>query len=152
MSPLDNRLSTKQPDKGSAAKTLHLFIITRACRHEDRETAHLIPKIEGLELQLGNPGFDILSQRSGDVPLRIEVKGRLAGSPDFEITHNEVQMGKNLMPDYRLALVTVDPDDPDRDQVRYIPDPFRGLEFGDFDAKAVVGRWATTWAKGREPW
>ncbi|MDO5285214.1 MAG: helicase-related protein [Actinomycetia bacterium] len=99
-----------------------------------------------------NPGFDILSQRSGDVPLRIEVKGRLAGSPDFEITHNEVQMGKNLMPDYRLALVTVDPDDPDRDQVRYIPDPFRGLEFGDFDAKAVVGRWATTWAKGREPW
>jgi len=40
-----------------------LFIITRACRHEDRETAHLIPKIEGPELQLGNPGFEILRVR-----------------------------------------------------------------------------------------
>lgn len=92
MSPLDNRLSTKQPDKGSAAKTLHLFIITRACRHEDRETAHLIPKIEGPELQLGNPGFDIL--RVGDL---VHEKDKMGSEENLQFGVPESQVKKERL-------------------------------------------------------
>ncbi len=38
-------------------------MITRACQHEDRETTHPILKNKGLELQPGNPGFNILEMR-----------------------------------------------------------------------------------------
>ena len=46
-----------------------------------------------VEQAFNNPGFDILSQRDGEDPIRIEVKARIAGAEDFFVTHNEVMTG-----------------------------------------------------------
>ena len=56
-----------------------------------------------------NKGFDILSTAPNGDTYRIEVKARLDGATDFYVTHNEVLVGKNAVPRYRLALVKVDP-------------------------------------------
>ncbi|MGE0170053.1 helicase-related protein [Nocardioides sp.] len=104
------------------------------------------------EQAFNNPGYDILSTdpTTGDT-YRIEVKARLAGATDFWVTHNEVVTGKNAAPKYRLALVKVDHDGPDKDEVRYLDDPFANVEMGDFDATGHKGDWAKSWAKGKPP-
>ena len=68
-----------------------------------------------VEQAFNNPGFDILSAPDEGDPIRIEVKGRIAGAKDFFVTHNEVIVGLNSAPRYRLALVRVSPDGPDHD-------------------------------------
>lgn len=98
-----------------------------------------------------NPGFDVLSQRQGEDPVRIEVKARIAGAEDFFVTHNEVLTALNSAPRYRLALVRVDPRGPEHDEVRYLENPFSGFDAGDFAATGHRGKWKATWAKGREP-
>jgi superfamily II DNA or RNA helicase len=104
-----------------------------------------------VEQAFNNPGFDVLSQRDGDDPVRIEVKGRIAGAEDFYVTHNEVLTALNSAPRYRLALVRVDPRGSGHDEVRYIDNPFAGFDAGSFDATGHRGKWDTTWAQGREP-
>jgi hypothetical protein len=97
-----------------------------------------------------NPGYDVLSEQPDGQTLRIEVKARLAGAEDFFITHNEVMTSKNAGAQYRLALVTVDPAGPDHDQVRYLAEPFAGVELGgDADVTGLRCNWAKHWAKGR---
>ena len=104
-----------------------------------------------VEQAFNNPGFDILSQRDDEDPLRIEVKARLAGAEDFFVTHNEVLTALNSAPRYRLALVRVDPRSPQHDEVRYLENPFARFEPGDFDATGHRGKWDTTWTRGLEP-
>lgn len=99
-----------------------------------------------------NPGYDILSiPADGGPSIRIEVKARLEGADDFYVTHNEVVTGKNAAPHYRLALVTVSKAGPQCDQVRYVADPFAGVDFGDLAATGVRINWSKTWAAGTEP-
>ena len=104
-----------------------------------------------IEQAFNNPGFDVLSQRDGEDPIRIEVKARIDGAEDFFITHNEVLTALNSAPRYRLALVRVDPRGPEHDEARYLQSPFAGFDAGDFDATGHRGNWPTTWARGREP-
>ena len=104
-----------------------------------------------VEQAFNNPGFDVLSHRDGEDPIRIEVKARIAGAEDFFVTHNEVLTALNSAPRYRLALVRVDPRGPEHDEVRYLENPFAGFDAGDFDATGHRGKWETTWAQGREP-
>ena len=104
-----------------------------------------------VEQPFNNKGFDILSSDSGGDTYRIEVKARLDGAKDFFVTHNEVMVGKNAVPRYRLALVQVDPRGPDHDQVRYLDNPFASTDLGDFDATGVRGDWNKMWNKGTEP-
>ena len=104
-----------------------------------------------VEQAFNNPGFDVLSQRDGEDPIRIEVKARLAGAEDFFVTHNEVLTALNSAPRYRLALVRVDPGGAEHDNVRYLENPFAGFDAGDFDATGHRGKWDTTWARGGEP-
>lgn len=104
-----------------------------------------------VEQAFNNPGFDVLSTAPNGDTYRIEVKARLDGATDFFVTHNEVMTGKNAVPRYRLALVRVDPRGPQFDEVRYLDDPFRTTDLGDFDATGVRGDWAKTWAKGKAP-
>ena len=40
---------------------------------------------------------------------------------------------------------------PERDQVQYLVDPFKGFEFGDFAADAVRGSWRDMWTRGGKP-
>jgi hypothetical protein len=48
-------------------------------------------------------------------------------------------------------MVSVHPDGPERDEVRYIVDPFRDVDFGDFDATGMSGDWDKEWARGGHP-
>lgn len=104
-----------------------------------------------VEQTFNNKGFDILSSTSNGETYRIEVKARLDGAKDFFVTHNEVMVGKNAAPRYRLALVKVDPRGPDHDQVRYLDNPFATTDLGDFEATGVRGDWNKMWNKGTEP-
>lgn len=103
------------------------------------------------EQAFNNPGFDILSTTITGESYRIEVKGRLKGADTFFVTHNEVVLGRNAAPRYRLALVSVGPEGPADDEIRYLDDPFVGLELGDLDAAGITVKWSATWAKGKEP-
>jgi superfamily II DNA or RNA helicase len=104
-----------------------------------------------VEQSFNNKGFDILSTDADGDTYRIEVKARLDGATDFFVTHNEVIVGKNAVPRYRLALVKVDPRGPDHDDVRYLDNPFASTDLGDFDATGVRGDWNKMWNKGTEP-
>ncbi len=103
------------------------------------------------EQAFNNPGFDVLSGTGHGPPLRIEVKARIDGADDFFVTHNEVITGRNVAPNYRLAMVRVDPRGAVFDEVRYLDDPFSGVDLGDFESTGVKGDWKKMWAKASRP-
>lgn len=103
------------------------------------------------EMPHNNPGYDIRSRTLDDHWVFIEVKGRILGAEDFHVTRTEVLTGKNSGVGFRLALVSVHPDGPQYDDVRYIVDPFRDVDFGDFAATDLVGDWMKERARGRRP-
>lgn len=45
----------------------------------------------------------------------------------------------------------VSPDGPNRDEVWYLIDPFKGFDFGDFAADGVRGDWTAMWVRGGPP-
>jgi hypothetical protein len=104
-----------------------------------------------IEQAFNNPGFDILSAREGESPIRLEVKARIAGANDFYITQTEIRMAQNTQPNYRLALVRVSPDGPEHDEVRYVADPAPGFESGALEMAGLRVKWDETWVSGREP-
>ncbi len=103
------------------------------------------------EMPHNNPGYDIQSLADDGHLVFIEVKGRAAGAVDFWVTKTEALTGKNAATGFRLALVSVHPDGPERDELRYIVDPFRDIDFGDFAATGIIGDWGKEWARGGEP-
>jgi len=103
------------------------------------------------EMVHNNPGYDIRSRTLDDHWVFIEVKGRRQGAEEFTITRTEVLTGKNAGRNYRLALVSVSPEGERFDEVRYIVDPFAGVDFGDFAATELRGSWKKEWAKGGAP-
>ncbi|MGW4099102.1 helicase-related protein [Mycobacterium sp. NPDC004974] len=107
-----------------------------------------------VEQASNNPGFDILSKRAGDPNLRIEVKARIVGADTFSITRTEVLLALNAAPDHRLALVSVHPDGPDLDEVRYISGVFTGAEPSWLNSFGVVSQtlsWDHYWNEGCDP-
>ena len=107
---------------------------------------------EPQELMFTNPGYDVLSiPPDGGPSIRIEVKARLEGAEDFYVTHNEIIIGKNAIPHYRLALVTVSKAGPEYDRVRYIADPFSRVDVDGLAATGICASWPTTWTAGSEP-
>ena len=162
------QLSPKPPRITTAALVLPLAGLEGAVPAEapihavetkevERRGVDLVLATEGalnrqpVEQPFNNKGFDILSTTPEGVAYRIEVKARIEGATDFFITHNEVMTAKNASPHYRLALVSVSPDGPEYDQVRYLADPFASTDLGDFDATGIRGDWTKTWAKGESP-
>ncbi|MDX6389780.1 MAG: hypothetical protein QOJ73_843 [Streptosporangiaceae bacterium] len=89
------------------------------------------------EMPHNNPGYDIRSTTEDGHLVFIEVKGRVTGGEEFWVTKTEALTGKNAATGYRLALVSVHPDGPHHDEVRYIVDPFREVDFGDFTATGM---------------
>ena len=128
-----------------------------ATKEVERRGVDLVLKCEAalgrnpIEQAFNNPGFDILSERAGELPLRIEVKARIAGADDFYITQTEIRMAQNAQPSYRLALVRVSPDGPESDEVRYVADPASGFVEGAFELAGINPKWSDTWAKGQAP-
>jgi superfamily II DNA or RNA helicase len=103
------------------------------------------------EMPHNNPGYDIESRRPDGHLVFIEVKGRVAGAEEFWVTRTEALQGKNSATGFRLAMVSVHPDGPDSDAVRYIVDPFRDVDFGDFAATGMIGNWLKEWERGVDP-
>ncbi|BBZ62563.1 DUF3883 domain-containing protein [Mycolicibacterium monacense] len=107
-----------------------------------------------VEQPFNNPGFDILSERAGDVNLRIEVRARITGADTFTITRTEVLLALNAAPNHRLALVSVHPDGPHLDEVRYIANVFSGSEPAWLNEFGVVSQnlsWTHYWETGSAP-
>lgn len=103
------------------------------------------------EMPHNNPGYDIRTTAPGAPTVFIEVKGRVAGADDFFVTYNEVLFGKNAGDNHRLALVSVSPDGPDHDELRYLTDPFRSTDLGGFTATGIRGDWNAMWNQGGPP-
>ena len=103
------------------------------------------------EMPHNNPGYDIESRRPDGHIIFIEVKGRVEGAEEFWVTRTEALHGKNSAAGFRLAMVSVHPAGPDSDAVRYIVDPFRDIDFGDFAATGMIGNWLKEWERGVDP-
>jgi SNF2 family DNA or RNA helicase len=161
-------MSTKPPQIVTAALVLPVRMLADELpasapiqATETKEIEHRgVELVLALERELGrqpvrqnfiNNGFDILSTDSKGDALRIKVKSRNQGTTDFFVTHNEVITGKNAAPRYRLALVSVDPQGPRYDQVRYLGEPFSAIDLGDFESTGIRGDWVKMWAKGTVP-
>jgi len=104
-----------------------------------------------VEMPHNNPGFDIRSETPAGRVRFIEVKGRIEGGQEFFITRNEVQTGKNLGEDYRLALVCVSRDSAADDDLRYLSRPFDRTHTDDFRQTKFVFDWGVFWSDGRAP-
>ena len=103
------------------------------------------------EMAHNNPGYDIESRRPDGHLVFIEVKGRVAGAEEFWVTRTEALTGKTSAAGFRLAMVSVHPAGPESDAVRYIVDPFRDVDFGDFAATGMIGNWVKEWERGVDP-
>ncbi|MER7457497.1 helicase-related protein [Micromonospora sp. NPDC126480] len=163
------QLATKPPRIMTAALVLPLSMVRREIPADAPIHATEAKAVEqrGIDLVLAaerslgrepqeqtfhNPGYDVLSSPADGGPsIRIKVKARLAGAEDFHVTHNEIVTGKNAAPHYRLALVTVSRAGPEYDQVRYVADPFPGVDVGDLDATGLRAAWSKTWNAGMAP-
>ncbi|APS21009.1 helicase [Streptomyces sp. Tue 6075] len=111
----------------------------RALRRVPEEMAH------------NNPGYDIRSLTPEGRLVHIEVKGRRVGAEEFYISRNEILVAKNRGDQHRLALVTVHPDGPEHDEVRYLTNAFADTEFGDLRAEGLLLSWPDAWDKGGAP-
>ena len=111
---------------------------------------HLLDRVAE-EMAHNNPGYDIRSRTVEGHWIFIEVKGRVLGAEDFWVTKTEALTGKNAGTLSRLALVSVHPEGPERDMIRYIVDPFRDVDFGDFAATGLIGNWNKEWERGGDP-
>ncbi|GGK73319.1 helicase-related protein [Streptomyces flaveus] len=104
------------------------------------------------EMPPNNKGFDLRSWTAdGEGLLHLEVKGRITGAEDFVVTRNEVLHAKNLGDRYRLALVSVSPEGPGHDEVRYLTTPFQGTSTADFNVTKFVFHWQRMWQQGEPP-
>jgi len=103
-----------------------------------------------IEMPHFNPGFDIRSTDTQGQTYFIEVKGRIKGGTTFTVTANEIAFAQTQGDRHRLALVTVDPDDPTRDEVRYLTAPFTSFQLNDA-TRSSNEDWNTYWTKGGTP-
>jgi hypothetical protein len=103
------------------------------------------------EMPHNNKGFDIMSDPGDGQIITIEVKGRIEGATDVTFTKNEVLMGKNTGANFRVALVKVSADGQDKDEIRYLTDPFANEPDPAFDTTRITKDWASMWGAGGEP-
>ncbi|MGN7226474.1 helicase-related protein [Dietzia maris] len=83
---------------------------------------------------LGDSAYDVLStDPSTGETFRLLVAPLAAGTTGHAVSHNQVLMGKNAQPRYRLALVANDAGHGGTCEVRYLENPFAKVEMPDYD-------------------
>jgi hypothetical protein len=103
------------------------------------------------EMPRNNKGFDIDTYRESTGRTFIEVKGRIDTADNFIVTESEFFLGHTQGSSFILALVKVAPgEDPTKDQVRYIVDPFNG-QLPIWGADAHVLSMKKFWDMGFDP-
>lgn len=103
-----------------------------------------------VEMVRNNPGFDIKSTDKAGRVFFIEVKGRIQGADSFTITSTEVSHAQTHADRYRLALVSVSPDSPAHDELRYVVGPFGSLT-PSTTTRSFNEHWAHYWERGGPP-
>ncbi|MDR0284235.1 MAG: DUF3883 domain-containing protein, partial [Propionibacteriaceae bacterium] len=103
-----------------------------------------------VEMDHWNPGYDIRSTDPDGRVYFIEVKGRIQGATTFCITANEVAVAQTQGDRHRLALVAVDPDDPAKDEVRYVTTTFAHLDPMS-PTRSANEDWHAYWSRGGDP-
>lgn len=103
------------------------------------------------EMPHNNPGFDIRTVAPDGTVMKIEVKGRIEGAADFQITRREVLTAKNLEDKYRLALVRVSSESSEKDEIRYVERPFDLVGTEDFSVTRFTIDWNSRWNEGDLP-
>jgi len=103
------------------------------------------------EMPHNNPGYDVRSVAPDGTVIRVEVKGRIESADDFTITRNEVLTAKNLGADYRLALVKVSTEGKEKDELRYLAQPFDSTGTDDFRVTRFTFNWSRMWKEGVSP-
>ena len=167
----DQRLQAKPPHVAGGALVLPQGLLDRAIGARDepvatyaRETAEIerraVDAVLAAERALGrqpremphnNPGYDVLTLTDDDLPIFIEVKGRILGAEDVTVTRNEVLVAKNNGAKHRLALVVVHPDGPEHDELRYLVDPFATEGDPSFDVTKIIYGWKRLWDRAGPP-
>jgi hypothetical protein len=167
----DSRLVTHPPALVGIAMVLPQGLVDRLTGKRTgpvssyaKETAEVdqraIAKTVAAEISLGripevmphnNPGFDIRSVAPDGTVIKIEVKGRIEGANDFQITRREVLTAKNLEDSYRLALVKVSQNGVVNDEVRYVMRPFDLVGTEDFSVTRFTVDWNSRWNEGGLP-
>jgi superfamily II DNA or RNA helicase len=108
-------------------------------------------KFDAKELPRNNKGYDLESFRPSVGKIFIEVKGRIEGATEFFVTESEFRFGLTQGEAFILSLVKVSPDgDAEKDEIRYIVDPFRGSATQE-GHEARVLNFDHYWSKGRDP-
>lgn len=96
-------------------------------------------------------GYDIVStDPAAGVTIRIAVKTPSVDN-SLVVSHNEVLLGKNASPNYRLALVSGAPGQRAQSELRYLASPFAKVEIGDFDTVVQQSGWDATWSRAKPP-
>jgi len=167
----DSRLATHPPALVGIAMVLPQGLVDRLMGKRTgpvssyaKDTAEVdqraISKVVEAEVALGrtpevmphnNPGFDIRSVAKDGKVIKIEVKGRIEGATDFQITRREVLTAKNLEDSYRLALVKVSQIGPHEDEVRYVERPFDLVGTEEFSITRFTVDWNNKWSAGSDP-
>ncbi|MDR2380447.1 MAG: DUF3883 domain-containing protein [Bifidobacteriaceae bacterium] len=132
---------------------------TSPTRETEESERRAVEKVMAAERALGrtpeemdhyNPGYDIRSTDDQGRTFYIEVKGYLKGAREFEITNREVATAQNQGDRHRLALVAVDPDEPARDELRYVTGSLDHLR-ADLTTTRFMEKWSVRWSRGGEP-
>ncbi|MXY00660.1 MAG: DUF3883 domain-containing protein [Chloroflexi bacterium] len=86
-----------------------------------------------------NPGYDVLSRDPEDGrEFFIEVKGHLPDTGEVSISATQILHSKSSPERWRLSLVEVPHGDESQPRVRYLKDPFEGIEIDSLVAKIQV--------------
>lgn len=127
-----------------------------AIKHVERRAVDLVLKVERAkgrepeEMARNNKGFDVISRSKDGRSIYIEVKGRIEGSDSFNVTASELSFGQTQGTNHLLAIVKVSPESQDKDELRYITDPFADIHV-DTKIAAMQLKWADYWALGIDP-
>lgn len=138
-----------KPGQGPSAATIDTTVVERRAVDAVLAAESALGR-RPTEMPRNNPGYDIASTDTNGHTVFIEVKGRILGATDFHVTKTEVLTGKNTAPHHRLAMVTVHPDGPHFDQLRYLTSPFMDLDMS-FNQTYLGLAWEPLWNKGTPP-
>lgn len=95
--------------------------------------------------------YDVCSRAPDGTLVRIAIRSRTEGGDTLVVTRNDTLTAKNLGDDYRLALVRLSSQEPERYEVRYMRRPFDSVATDDFRATRFTHRWDELWSRSGPP-
>lgn len=165
---LERKLSARQPRVVGGALVIPAGLVAKrlgtsptpvlGVHHTERTERLAVDAVLATEVDLGrsptemphnNKGYDIETRSTEGDLVFIEVKGRVSGAEDFNITASEILCARNNGPNHILALVEVAAED--ATTVRYLYDPFTTRAEPGFAENFRNLDWREYWALATQP-